>query len=91
VLTGGCQMVLVLKKEVVKTNNAMEHDDAGKYRQLLVRTLHQCSVKFADVATTVIPVVRRTCFLVFVALIGFSLVCILYCCLPVTCCHLLNS
>lgn len=50
------EMVLVLKKEVVKTNNAMEHEDSGKYRQLLVRTLHQCSVKFADVASTVIPV-----------------------------------
>ena len=54
-------MVLVLKKEVVKTNNAMEHEDTGKYRQLLVRTLHQCSVKFADVASTVIPVVCQMC------------------------------
>ena len=54
-------MVLVLKKEVVKTNNAVEHEDTGKYRQLLVRTLHQCTVKFPDVAATIIPVVR-TCF-----------------------------
>lgn len=51
------QMVLVLKKEVVKTNNAIEHEDTGKYRQLLVRTLHQCSVKFPDVASSIIPVV----------------------------------
>jgi len=50
------EMVLVLKKEVVKTNNAVEHEDTGKYRQLLVRTLHQCSVKFPDIASTVIPV-----------------------------------
>lgn len=50
------EMVLVLKKEVVKTNNSMEHEDSGKYRQLLVRTLHQCSVKFQDVAGTIIPV-----------------------------------
>ena len=50
------QMVLVLKKEVVKTNN-VEHEDTGKYRQLLVRTLHSCSVKFPDVASTIIPVV----------------------------------
>jgi len=64
-------MVLVLKKEVVKTNNAMEHEDTGKYRQLLVRTLHQCSVKFADVASTVIPVVCVTSFS-FMALIGLS-------------------
>lgn len=51
------QMVLVLKKEVVKTNN-VEHEDTGKYRQLLVRTLHQCSIKFQDIAATIIPVVR---------------------------------
>ncbi|XP_062569180.1 coatomer subunit beta-like [Saccostrea cucullata] len=49
------EMVLVLKKEVVKTNN-VEHEDTGKYRQLLVRTLHQCCIKFQDIATTIIPV-----------------------------------
>lgn len=49
------EMVLVLKKEVVKTNN-VEHEDTGKYRQLLVRTLHQCSIKFPDIASTIIPV-----------------------------------
>ena len=51
------QMVLVLKKEVVKTNNSVEHEDTGKFRQLLVRTLHQCSVKFPDIAKSIIPVV----------------------------------
>lgn len=49
------EMVLVLKKEVVKTNN-VEHEDTGKYRQLLVRTLHQLSIKFPDIASTIIPV-----------------------------------
>lgn len=49
------EMVLVLKKEVSKTHN-VEHEDTGKYRQLLVRTLHTCSIKFPDVAATVIPV-----------------------------------
>ncbi|XP_046326650.1 coatomer subunit beta-like isoform X2 [Haliotis rufescens] len=52
------EMVLVLKKEVVKTNN-VEHEDTGKYRQLLVRTLHQCSVKFPDVAPVIIPVLME--------------------------------
>ncbi|PVD27888.1 hypothetical protein C0Q70_10463 [Pomacea canaliculata] len=52
------EMVLVLKKEVVKTNN-VEHEDTGKYRQLLVRTLHQCSVKFPDVASAIIPVLME--------------------------------
>lgn len=49
------EMVLVLKKEVAKTHD-VEHEDTGKYRQLLVRTLHSCSIKFPDVASTVIPV-----------------------------------
>ncbi|XP_058814070.1 coatomer subunit beta [Topomyia yanbarensis] len=49
------EMVLVLKKEVSKTHN-IEHEDTGKYRQLLVRTLHICCIKFPDVAATVIPV-----------------------------------
>lgn len=49
------EMVLVLRKEVSKTMDA-EHEDSGKYRQLLVRTLHSCCIKFPDVAATVIPV-----------------------------------
>lgn len=48
------EVVLVLKKEVVKSGGG-EHEDSGKYRQLLVRCLHQCCVKFHDVASTVIP------------------------------------
>lgn len=48
------EMVLVLKKEVAKTHN-IEHEDTGKYRQLLVRTLHSCSIKFPDVAQAIIP------------------------------------
>lgn len=49
------EMVQLLKKEVLRTAGG-EHEDAGRYRQLLVRTLHACSMKFADVAATVIPV-----------------------------------
>lgn len=48
------EMVLVLKKEVAKTHN-VEHEDTGKYRQLLVRTLHSCSIKYPDVAQNIIP------------------------------------
>lgn len=50
------EMVLVLRKEVTKTHNVVEHEDTGKYRQLLVRTLHACCIKFPDIAATVIPV-----------------------------------
>ncbi|XP_063978912.1 coatomer subunit beta [Diachasmimorpha longicaudata] len=49
------EMVQLLKKEILRTAGG-EHEDAGKYRQLLVRTLHTCSIKFPDVAGTVIPV-----------------------------------
>lgn len=54
---GLLQLVIVLKKEVIKTNNVTEHEDTDKYRQLLVRTLHSCSVRFPDMAANVIPVV----------------------------------
>lgn len=53
------EMVLMLKKEVAKTHNLTEHEDAGKYRQLLVRTLHSCCMKFPDVAASVIPVLME--------------------------------
>lgn len=49
------EMVQLLKKEVTRTAGG-EHEDAGRYRRLLVRTLHSCSIKFPDVAATVIPV-----------------------------------
>lgn len=51
--------MIVLKKEVIKTNNVTEHEDTDKYRQLLVRTLHSCSVRFPDMAANVIPVVCK--------------------------------
>ncbi|KAL0272803.1 UNVERIFIED_CONTAM: hypothetical protein PYX00_005639 [Menopon gallinae] len=53
------EMVLILKKEVTKTHNIVEHEDTGKYRQLLVRTLHSCCIKFPDIAATVIPVLME--------------------------------
>lgn len=42
------EMVFVLKNEVEKTHNLAEHEDTGKYRQLLVRTLHTCSIKVCN-------------------------------------------
>lgn len=50
------ELVQVLRKEIVKTNNSTEQEDMGKYRQLLVRTLHHCTIKFPDQAASVIPV-----------------------------------
>ncbi|RMX42493.1 hypothetical protein pdam_00020420 [Pocillopora damicornis] len=53
------EVVAVLKKEVTKTHNDSEHEDVGGYRQMLVRTLHTCSVKFPDVAVSIVPLVSE--------------------------------
>lgn len=52
-------IVLVLKKEVTKTHNTVEHEDTGKYRQLLVRTLHSCCIRFPEISASVIPVLTE--------------------------------
>ncbi|XP_075254366.1 coatomer subunit beta-like [Convolutriloba macropyga] len=52
------ELVLVLKKEVQKTlasAGSAVQDDVGKYRQLLVRTLHQCGIKFPDINPIIMP------------------------------------
>jgi len=53
------EMVLILKKEISKTAGSVEQEDTGKYRQLLVRTLHSACIKFPDVASTVIPLLME--------------------------------
>eukprot|EP00088_Acartia_fossae_P067595 TRINITY_DN8451_c0_g1_i5.p1 TRINITY_DN8451_c0_g1~~TRINITY_DN8451_c0_g1_i5.p1 ORF type:complete len:965 (+),score=304.23 TRINITY_DN8451_c0_g1_i5:70-2964(+) len=53
------EMVLILKKEIAKTTGVVEQEDTGKYRQLLVRTLHSTCIKFPDVATDVIPLLME--------------------------------
>lgn len=68
------QLVIVLKKEVIKTNNVTEHEDTDKYRQLLVRTLHSCSVRFPDMAANVIPVVSKLLFQLFETKMQFWLI-----------------
>ncbi|MCL4131492.1 UNVERIFIED_CONTAM: hypothetical protein GTU68_035278 [Idotea baltica] len=50
------ELVEVLKKEVGKTHNTVEHEDTGKYRQLLVRTCTSLSMKFRCVTGSVIPI-----------------------------------
>ena len=53
------ELVLILKKEISKTQGVVEQDDNGKYRQLLVRTLHSTCIKFPDVASSVIPLLME--------------------------------
>uniref|UniRef100_A0A183BWD3 Coatomer subunit beta n=1 Tax=Globodera pallida TaxID=36090 RepID=A0A183BWD3_GLOPA len=52
------EMVMFLRKEIDKTNNDTQ-EDTGRYRQLLVRTLHSATIKFPDVATQIFPVLME--------------------------------
>lgn len=47
------EVVLTLKKEVVKTQSG-EFEKNGEYRQLLIQAIHSCAVKFPEVASTVV-------------------------------------
>ncbi|CAH2091603.1 unnamed protein product [Euphydryas editha] len=48
------ELVGALRKEAARAQLA-DHDDADKYRQLLVRALHRAALKFPEVAPTVAP------------------------------------
>lgn len=45
-------------QEIDKTTNDTQ-EDTGRYRQLLVRTLHSASIKFPDVAQQIFPVLME--------------------------------
>lgn len=47
------EVVLTLKKEVVKTQSG-ELEKNGEYRQMLVQAIHSCAIKFPEVASTVV-------------------------------------
>ncbi|KAL8193970.1 hypothetical protein R6Q57_026212 [Mikania cordata] len=47
------EVVLTLKKEVVKTQSG-ELEKDGEYRQMLVQAVHSCAVKFPEVEGTVV-------------------------------------
>ncbi|GMJ11131.1 beta1 Coat Protein [Hibiscus trionum] len=47
------EVVLLLKKEVVKTQTG-EHEKNGEYRQMLIQAIHSCAIKFPQVASTVV-------------------------------------
>ncbi len=52
------EMVMFLRKEIGKSTNASQ-EELGKYRQLLVRTLHSACIKFPDVAAAIVPVLME--------------------------------
>ena len=47
------QVVMVLKKEVMKTQSK-ELEKGAEYRHLLVHAIHECAAGFPDVAASVI-------------------------------------
>ena len=47
------QVVMVLKKEIMKTQNR-ELEKAAEYRHLLVHAIHECAANFPDIAANVI-------------------------------------
>lgn len=47
------EVVMTLKKEVVKTQSS-ELEKNGEYRQMLVQAIHSCALKFPEVASTVV-------------------------------------
>lgn len=62
----GVQVVMVLKKEIMKTQNK-ELEKAAEYRHLLVHAIHECAANFPDIAANVIHLlmdflVRRPSF-----------------------------
>jgi coatomer subunit beta len=48
----------LLFKEIDKTSNDNQ-EDVGRYRQLLVKTLHSATIKFPDVAQQIFPVLME--------------------------------
>lgn len=51
-------MVMFLKKEISKSGD-QNADDASQYRKELVRTLHTATIKFPDVAVSIVPVLME--------------------------------
>ena len=47
------EVVLLLKKELSKTVE-QEYEKNSEYRQLLIHSIHQCAVKFSEVAASVV-------------------------------------
>jgi coatomer subunit beta len=46
-------VVLLLKKELTKTLD-QEYEKNNEYRQLLIHSIHQCAIKFSEVAASVV-------------------------------------
>ncbi|KAK4200352.1 adaptin N terminal region-domain-containing protein [Triangularia verruculosa] len=52
------EVVLLLKKELSKTVD-QEYEKNNEYRQLLIHSIHQCAVKFSEVAASVVELLME--------------------------------
>ncbi|KAI9301334.1 adaptin N terminal region-domain-containing protein [Cunninghamella echinulata] len=52
------EVVLVLKKELVKTHD-QEYEKNTEYRQLLIQSIHTCAIQFSEVAANVVHVLME--------------------------------
>jgi coatomer subunit beta len=49
------EIVMLLKKELSKTVNE-QYEKNTEYRQLLIQSIHQCAIKFSEIAASVVDV-----------------------------------
>lgn len=52
------EVVLLLKKELSKTVD-QEYEKNAEYRQLLIHSIHQCAIKFSEVASSVVELLME--------------------------------
>ncbi|ORZ25241.1 adaptin N terminal region-domain-containing protein [Absidia repens] len=52
------EVVLVLKKELIKTHD-QEYEKNTEYRQLLIQSIHACAIQFSEVAANVVHVLME--------------------------------
>ncbi|VDM38603.1 unnamed protein product [Toxocara canis] len=52
------EMVMFLRKEIGRSTDGTA-EETGRYRQMLVRTLHSATIKFPDVAANIVPVLME--------------------------------
>ena len=49
------EVVMLLKKELARTVNE-QYEKNAEYRQLLIQTIHQCAIRFSEIAASVVEV-----------------------------------
>lgn len=53
------EVVAFLKKELLKTQDDNEYEKSREYQQQLINAIHQCAIKFSEVASNVVHVLME--------------------------------